>query len=232
MIYIEGNSIDELFIKIAKKMILEGNMTNPRGLKTIELQNVWLTLLNPSNSVLTLKSRNLSQEYLKAEMDWYISGDLNIENISKYSSFWTSLRNLNNTVNSNYGFLSLKQTFNGLSQFEWCYEKLSKDKNSRQALINYNQPCHKYEGNKDFVCTISQSFRINNDKLDTTIIMRSNDLIYGLSYDLPWFYYLQKELAKKLLVDVGVLNHIALSLHVYEKHFEMLNNISKEVLND
>jgi len=58
------------------------------------------------------------------------------------------------------------------------------------------------------------------------VMMRRTDLISGLSYDSPWFTHVQEKLAIDLGLLPGQYQHFAASLHVYEKHFEMLENIA------
>jgi thymidylate synthase len=58
-------------------------------------------------------------------------------------------------------------------------------------------------------------------------MMRSNDLIYGFSYDVPWFNYLHRFVAEKLHMKVGKYRHFATSMHVYKRHFEMVEKIAK-----
>lgn len=216
--------MNELLIKASTEFILDGKECSPRGLKTLELEDVFLELENPKANIVTLPERKLDLKYLEAELKWYDSGDLSIEKIKDYSSMWSKIANHDLTANSNYGYFVNKQLINGKSQFDWCVSCFDNDINTRQALINYNQPHHKYDGNKDFVCTISQSFRFNKG-LDSTVLMRSNDLIYGFCYDVPWFTLVQKELANKLNLPIGVYKHYASSLHVYEQHFGMLAHI-------
>ena len=229
MVYFKDININNIFIKISKKLKDDGELISPRGLKTLELQHTWIELLNPLKSIITLKERKLNKTYLKKELKWYKSGDLKIDYIKQYSSFWEKLSDSNGTVNSNYGFLALIQKFNGKSQYEWCLNSLKKDKNSRQAIINYNQPIHKYKNNKDYVCTIAQSFIIRNNFLDSIVFMRSNDLIYGFSYDVPWFCLLMKYMAKDLGIRLGTYRHYTTSMHVYEKHFNMINKINNNI---
>lgn len=119
----------------------------------------------------TLPERNINLEYLTGEMKWYNSGSLSVNEISPYSSFWTKLTNEKGHVNSNYDHVVYKQKCpNGKNQFDWCVEKIRDDPDTRQAIINYNQPQHKYDGNKDFVCTISQSFRQRDGNLDSGVV--------------------------------------------------------------
>ena len=228
MIQISGRNANELFINTARELLKRGKTSSPRGLKTLELEDTWLTLTNSEEPIVSLKSRNLDLKYLSGEMNWYISGNLDASEIAKYSTFWSKLADTNGTVNSNYGFLALKEKFAGKSQFEWCVERLKEDPDTRQAIINYNQPRHKYPGNKDFVCTLNQAFRKEDDKLTSRVFMRSNDLIYGLTYDLPWFTYLQGRVAAEVGLKAGTYHHYAASLHVYEKHFKMLEEIASD----
>lgn len=225
---IHATDANELFSNLSRLLLNKGLKVSPRELETIELEHVWFMLLDPTKNIVKLKSRELDHDYLKAEMAWYLSGNLNPDAIIKASKFWNKLKNPDGTVNSNYGHFAFYQLINGQSQYAWCLKRLREDKNSRQAVINYNQPLHKFEDNKDFVCTLAQLFRIKDNCLDSTVLMRSQDLIYGLSYDLPWFTYVQRKLATDLKCQVGVYRQYIASLHVYEKHYGMLEKMSSE----
>ena len=56
--------------------------------------------------------------------------------------------------------------------------------------------------------------------------MRSNDLIYGFTYDAPYFVSLQDKICLELGMEKGSYNHFATNMHVYERHFEMLEDIA------
>lgn len=223
----EVNSVNKYFIKIANDLI-DGKVKSPRGLETLEIEDAIMILNDINNSVCTLPARKLSLKYLNAEFKWYNSGDKNIKFIDQFSTMWKGICDDKNEVNSNYGhFIFKQQDKDGNNQFEWCYQKLINDGDSRQAIINYNQPIHKYNGVKDFVCAVIQQFRINDNKLDSRVVMRSNDLIYGFSYDVPWFTNIQQQLADRLNIKPGKYIHNAMSLHVYKKHFNMLEEIAR-----
>lgn len=242
MVYvIHGYNANELFINTAKALLKHGKSRSPRGLNTLELEDAWLMLDEPQEAICTLKSRCIDMDYLKAEMEWYQKGSLDVSEIEKASKFWSKLKNPDNTVSSNYGNIVFKQSLEPVderdgsftrifprNQYQWCFEKLLKDPDTRQAIINYNQPKHKFIENKDFVCTIAQLFKQEHNHLDSTVMMRSNDLIFGLTYDLPWFTSLQQKLAGDLNLSVGKYQHYAASLHVYEKHIKMLEQIANE----
>ena len=106
--------------------------------------------------------------------------------------------------------------------WEWCLESLKNDKDTRQAILRFSLPEHQWMGNKDQTCTMHGNFLIRDDKLNLSIVMRSNDLVRGLVYDLPWFC----GLIDKMIVDLrdayptlkkGTYTHTVHSLHIYEK---------------
>lgn len=227
---IEVENVNDAFVQIARLMRTVGHRNCPRDLETIELNDAWITIADIANPIVSLPARDIKIDYLRHEMDWYNSGSLKAEDIAEHASMWAKLADTNGTVNSNYGFLTKIEKWSGISQVEWCIARLNQDINSRQAVINYNQPRHKYPHVKDFVCTLSQQFIVRDGKLDTIVMMRSNDLIYGLTYDIPWFAKLQREIAEATGIPIGKYHHYAASLHVYEKHFELLENIANEKL--
>ena len=225
---IEGQSIDQIAVQLARTMLDKGHYNNPRGKKTLEIDDAFLTLKDPTKNVISNEARGTDLEYLRGELDWYLNGTYDADGITEHSSFWENLTDRNGTVNSNYGMIALKEKYNGKSQFNWCVDKLNEDRQSRQAVINYNQPEHKYDGNRDFVCTMYQQFRSNDGKnLDSTVSMRSNDFIFGATYDIPFFTMIQQGMCFETDTKLGDYKHHAGSMHVYERHFDMLEDIAK-----
>ena len=230
MFYIQAKDVNDAFIKIFHTLKEKGTVTQPRDLKVLELRDCMVEIEDVSDPMCTLPECSTKKDYVEAELDWYLSGDLRVESIAKHSKFWTKLANPNGTINSQYGFLTLIQQWNGKSQFQWCIESLEQDPHTRQAIMNYNQPVHKFAGNKDFVCTINQNFRLSYDlkKIETQVSMRSNDVWLGLRNDLPWFVYLQKKMADQLDKEVGTYSHFAYNLHLYENRWDQLEEICQK----
>lgn len=230
MLTIVAADANELFIQASRLLLEHGTKRITRGLGTLETSDeICLTLTDPTKSIITLPPRhknNRIYQYLEAEFQWFLSGSLDIAPILQFSTFWQQICNADQTINSNYGYYAFFQKNDNLSQFEWCLEKLKKDPFSRQAVINFNQPRHKYAGNMDFVCTMGQQFIRRQNHLDSVVWMRSNDLIYGLTFNLPWFTYLHQRLAEELHLPLGKYSHIASTLHVYKKHYSMLRDLA------
>lgn len=74
-------------------------------------------------------------------------------------------------------------------------------------------------------CNISVFLKVRDNKLDITVINRSNDLYLGVPYNAFVFYLLQKYIANEIGIEVGVQRHFTDSLHLYEKDFNNVQNI-------
>lgn len=231
----KSDDVNDIYRQVARELVTNGFERNVRGLRTKEVsEEVCITLENPLNSVVTIPARHLDDrvyKYLEGEFKWFRSGDLSLAPIQPYATFWNKLANPDNTINSNYGYYTFKQELpeKGMSQFDWCVKKLQEDNFTRQALININQPFHKYLTNKDFCCTVGQHFLFRNGKLDSLVWMRSNDFIFGTTYNLPWFTWVHRLVAEFTGLPLGNYVHMVSSLHVYDNHYKMLDEMAASV---
>lgn len=215
---------------------INGSELEVRGSKTKEIINHKLTI-DPYEclSVRFNKDKKLLK-YLLAELAWYFSGDSSVKFISRYASLWNRIKDKDGKVTSNYGRHIFRDKYryytNGTydkyrTQFQFVIDTLKADLYSRQAVIslrsadNTNNP-------KDNMCTLSIQFLYRNGLLHMIVNMRSNDIVYGLTYDAPFFALLQLLVAQELGVNTGYYQHIAGSFHIYEKHYEELEIKSME----
>jgi len=214
-----------------------GDLSKPRDLEVKELllANV---RIDPTKPIADFKARSFNWKYFAGEMAWYLHRDTNIDYINKFSSFWKGITNPGtNEINSNYGALVIND-----DQIGWVVDSLLADKNSRQAIMFFNQPKFQFEGNKDFVCTMYANFFIRSNRLHMKVQMRSNDVFYGLTFDAPFFsflmqsvYLILKKNEKYSDLTLGTYHHFADNIHYYERHFELadkIKNIDPTTLQD
>ncbi len=229
----------------------------PRGLQIREKTDYTFRVLNPTNEPIITKDveRNkVIEVYTVKETELYNSCANTAEEFGKASKFWEKLANPDGTVNSAYGYLIWKNKSHGSdyegrkavtlydgkpaiqtlepeeymrTPWEWAKESLIIDKDSRQALLRFSLPEHQWIGNKDQTCTLSGLFLIRENKLNLSIIMRSNDLWLGLTYDLPWFMSLIDRMVDELKphypeLTKGTYTHTVHSLHLYERDEEKI----------
>lgn len=214
-------------------------VSSPRGMKCKEITDVALVVENPLLSLYENERRSSQKKYIAAEILWYASGSNTVEWISKYAKMWDALKDEKGTVNSAYGNLIFtEQNDVGWSQYMWAYYSLIKDPDTRQAIMHFNKPHHQYDGNKDFVCTLNAIFQIRDNKLNLTVDMRSNDIILGLATDVAFFTVLQQQMLYNLKdygektnneqlknLELGRYTHLDHSLHLYERHFELVDEM-------
>jgi thymidylate synthase len=205
---------------------------SPRGYKINEILNAVHVVEDPSSCLYENSRRGSQLKYIAAETLYYFSGRRDLGFISKYAAFWDQIANSDATVNSAYGNLIFtEQNEVGLTQWDWAFESLSRDKDTRQAILLFNKPSYQYFGNKDVICTLNGIFNIRENKLNFTIQMRSNDAVLGTPTDFAFFCLLQIQMLKLLKetkypeLELGSFTHIANSYHIYERHFDMIKDM-------
>lgn len=224
-------SASESFRQTLEKISSEGLESSPRGQAVKELFLEKLTI-NPLFPIPDFRDRSFNWKYLAGELAWYMKGSRNIEFINNFSNFWKGIADENGCINSNYGNLLIYG-----NQFHWAYNSLVKDQNTRQAISFISRPDFQYEGNKDFVCTVYLNFWIRNGELNMKVQMRSNDLFYGYSYDVPFFAIIMQTMWHNLRkhypdLKIGKYYHCADNIHYYEKHFEVAEKIMQDKSNE
>ena len=226
-----GESFADVYDK-AMDMLLNNYeyKTAPRGLDIHECLNVGLYIENPTLNLFKYedKSLTLPTGYVKKEMCLYLLGSDDARDFSKASKFWDNIKTKQGKINSAYGNLIFNKSLeDGRSQFDWAFDSLKNDKDSRQSFMRYNNTSHQYDGNKDVPCTFIQGFHIRDNKLHTTVEMRSNDLIKGTTYDIPSFILFQRLMLLRLRevysdLEMGSYTHFANSFHLYSTDFELV----------
>ena len=218
-------SFSNTFKNIINHIEEQNQSADPRGLKVKE-SILSSFMINPATPIANFEKRKFNWKYLAGELAWYLKKNRDVDFIGAFSNFWGTLTNPDsNEINSNYGSLVFNK-----EQFGWVIDSLVADKNSRQAIMFFNQPKFQFKGNKDFVCTMYANFFIRDNKLNMKIQMRSNDIFYGLTFDAPFFSFLQQSVYLKLKetypdLELGMYYHYADNLHFYERHFDLASEI-------
>jgi thymidylate synthase len=207
--------------------------TAPQSLKIKEVTNAALVIQDPRYSLYENKRRSSQFKYIAGELVWYFTGRNDTKFISSFAKFWNSIDNGDGTVNSAYGNLIFKERNEyNYTQYLWALESLANDRDSRQAILHFNKPSHQWKNNKDFVCTLTGIFQIRDNRLNFTVDMRSNDLILGTPTDVAFFCLLQEQMYNHLKsyyprLEMGTYTHIVHSLHIYERHFNLVEDMLK-----
>jgi thymidylate synthase len=224
-------SLNEAFVSELSELKTSGSLVKARGSNQLEKVFVNFEISNPTDINVTVESRKFNQRYAIAEWLWYLSANSKVNNISKLASIWKDIQDSYGEVESNYGsyIFSLDKNFSR-SQWSWVVNELLVDRDSRRATISINQPYHKEKNAKDYPCTQYIQFFVRDNRLHVGVSMRSNDIIFGLCNDIFTFCLFQQLMLNELndrglKLELGSYFHHAGSLHIYERHFKMMDNI-------
>lgn len=236
------NNFTEAYVDILKDVYTQPEFISyPRGMMVKETLGYQFGISNPRNRIPYVAGRDTSIHYLIAELLWYLSGNDSTEWISNYSSFWSRISDDGKTANSAYGariFRSHDRIAGDLdstwSQWNYVVNELKSDPDSRRAVIHIRSPKDSILATLDVPCTLSLQFFLRNDKVHMIVSMRSSDAIFGLTYDVPAFTLFQELLALQLTdelgrpIGLGTYTHLSASMHIYERHFKMVEKILEE----
>jgi thymidylate synthase len=165
--------------------------------------------------------------YIKRELQWYDSMSRSVNDFPGGApTIWKQISGKGGMINSNYGWCIYSP--NNLSQYNKVVQELKTNPLSRRAVMIYTRPTmhrdYNAEGMADFICTNAVSYYIRDNMLHTVVQMRSNDAVYGYKNDWAWQRHVQLKLAAELEVEPGNLHWQVQNLHVYERHYQLIEN--------
>jgi thymidylate synthase len=213
------------FWDMFNRTMAEGVEVSPRGLTIKEIEDLQLTV-SPIFPFMTFRARNYNVDYFKKEMLWKLSANKYDSTIMQHAKMWESVQNPDGTFNSNYG----QFWFGEQNGFWFVVQELTRDPDSRRAVIPMLSKEHLKPETVDTVCTESIGFRVRRGVLNMSIHMRSSDQVFGLGTDIPTFAFLYRLVLGMLQMNnpelsVGTMTLTAMSSHVYDRHFDMVNMI-------
>jgi len=121
-----------------------------------------------------------------------------------------------------FNFMDKKDQIN-----DYVIPLLKSDPSSRRAVISLFNPATDSDTlNKNVPSLMFIHFKIKVDRLNCTCFIRSNDFFIGWPGNIYQIYLLQKFVADKLNMKIGVLSTVSCSAHVFHEHFD---NVKKTI---
>jgi thymidylate synthase len=116
-------------------------------------------------------------------------------------------------------------------QLSIVVSKIKEDIDTRQAVaLIWDARKDNFIKSKDYPCNVLLMFKVVDGKLDMSVIRRSNDIIWGLPYNVIQFTSIHEYVAGKLCIPIGDYYEYIDSLHVYTKEYEAVYNKMMEKL--
>lgn len=203
------------------KLIKNDFVTDKTGVKTVEVMNASFIADEP------FIFGNINHDYVERELAWYKSMSRNVNDIPGGApEIWKRVATPDGYINSNYGWCIWSDE--NYNQYTNVLDELTNNKDSRRATMIYTRPTmhtdYKLNGMSDFMCTNTVQYLVRDNKLHALVYMRSNDAIFGYKNDYAWQKHVLDSLAKDLNIEVGNIYWNVASLHVYERHFQLIKD--------
>lgn len=225
MIFLEADTIDEIYPKLCGTILEEGHELAPRGLKTLDLGTVGITIHQPWKRIITNKVRRINPFFLFAEFIWIITQQNRVDTVSFYNRKMDQFSDDGRTLYGAYGPRLMWQ-------LPYIVNKIKLDRSTRQAIASIYNPKDQQTVTKDFPCNIILHFLPKDDSLDLNVYVRSQDILLGFPYDFYHWSLLQEMVASEVGMNVGSINWICGSLHGYERDNKKLGSIANSGKSD
>lgn len=112
---------------------------------------------------------------------------------------------------------------NGINQMEWVKHRIINKPETKSATITLHRP-----GEEMLACLSLLDFKLREDRLHMNVVYRSQNIYASQPGNLIALKQIQEDLAKDIGKDVGDVELIVLSAHVYEDDYENVIKILNE----
>lgn len=221
-------TVQDIRQEFAEALIRKEFVIDKTGVKTIEI--VGASFLADENVIFGA----VNNEYVARELAWYESQSLFVKDIpGETPAIWNAVSSKNGEINSNYGWAIWSDE--NYAQYDMCLSELGSNPDSRRAIMIYTRPKMQFDyyrdGMSDFMCTNTVQYLIRNKQIHAVVNMRSNDVVFGYRNDFAWQLHVLTKLVENLNkgdpsrnYSVGDIVWNVGSLHVYERHFYLVDN--------
>lgn len=116
-----------------------------------------------------------------------------------------------------------------VDQFQMVYNKIQDDVNTRQAVVTlWDYRKDNFIKCADHPCNTQLMFEVEDGGLNLTVIRRSNDIVWGLPYNIVQFSSVQEYMASWLGLKAGRYCEYINNLHIYTEEYPELYKFFEE----
>jgi len=211
---IQGDCLSSIYFELLQRALVnKDNVQQSRNGPVIDLGPAAIEISNRDTFRMPLlEKRYLNPFFALVEFSWFIEGSNLLQPLLYILPHYHIYSDDGITLNGAYGYRLRNE---GPDQIEQAIEELRADPSTRRVVLNTYKTKDLISHSKDVPCNTSIMFKVRDDALDMTVINRSNDLFWGVPYNICVFYLLQCYIAKRLERTVGYQRHFIDSLHLY-----------------
>jgi thymidylate synthase len=249
-------NLNRALIGLSRELLANGVARKTRGFDCIEIPNpVLICIKNPTDRYINIPERKWNKVFGFVESLWIASGTNHMGLVAGYVDNMKNFSDDGQFMRAAYG--PRIRAFSGLAtdyaiedpnhrnitsgvvqtvdQLRYVIESFKRDPDTRQATISLHDPVKDdFDSNgnlkvtKDTPCCRTLQFMVVDGKLDCTLTIRSNDLIWGFSAVNAFnFMFMQEYIAGILGLKVGNYYHFAVNLHFYSDKLELVDTLAR-----
>lgn len=217
-------TVNDVYPQLISRILEKGKVTKPRGKVCRELNPAILEISAPRQRLVTSHNRLVNVPFALAEVLWILSGRNNVSMLSPYNGQIANYSDDGVRFNAAYG--ERIRTAFGHDQVKDMILALQKDPDTRQAELVIAHPEFdrsfedgngiKFRDVKDRACNVFAHAMIREGALNWTQILRSNDAIWGVPYNLIQWTHVMEYVAAHVGVEMGQYIMLSDSMHIYE----------------
>ncbi|MFI9817962.1 thymidylate synthase [Saccharothrix variisporea] len=194
---------------------------NPTRGNSRELHHVTVSISDPRQRWVVSRNPPLNPAFALAEVVWILQGRSDLAFLEAWNGRLSAFTGNSPQLHGAYG-ARLRAKY-GIDQLQRTFLALRAKPFNRQAVLQIWSAIDDLPGedglprDTDIPCNVVSMLKVLDDKLEWLQVMRSNDVILGLPYNLVQWTTLQEIFAGWLGLQVGTYNHVSDSLHLYER---------------
>ena len=120
---------------------------------------------------------------------------------------------------------------NSVDQIKELLEGLKRDPYSRRHIVTGWNPSE-LDNAALPPCHILNMYSVSNNRLNSSFVMRSNDVPFGLPFNIAGYALLNYIFAKHLGLQPGQLVYMGWDVHIYQNQLDMVDEIIKRTPKD
>lgn len=222
-------NVSTAFLGLSRAIMVDGVGLSSRCGDVKEILGNVVRLDKPCERFIYVPGRKNNPFAQVAETLWVLAGRNDVKFLSKYLPRAAEFSDDGVTWRAGYGPRLRNWRGTWVDQLRNVYRILHEDLHSRRAVISIWDPECDTEPSKDIPCNNWINFQVRDNKLNMLVSIRSNDLMWGFTgiNAFEWSV-VQEILAYWLGVEVGWVQYMQGSLHLYSRHFDRV----LDILND
>jgi len=190
------------------------HVVSPRGMEVREQVGGQYTV--PMLAYIDNDERKVNYDFMFAEMAWVAGGSNRLDGLTETMKSYANYSDDGVFLAGAYGPKIV-------DQYRYIVDMIAEDEDTRQAHLNIWR--ENPRDSKDKPCTTGMTFLVRDKKLNLSVYMRSHDIVLGATYDMPTFSAVANSVRlllkeRGLDYELGDLTVTAASMHLYERHYE------------